>query len=354
MLSIRGQRSVTKGNVKCPRCTTESKKTERPEGKCPKCGYGFVFDPPNPLSDYAISQLIDKLSSSGMHSFTREQLVCEVERGILKKGLGRNGAIGVGVVLGFVCLVITGVITSAVGVAGLLAAIPLLLLDLFLVVMLIRGAPRHASEASDLVRTYLGAVGPPAKMISERAHPAEQNANQATAREFDLESYGFDRIVAVQHHVIVDMLVANQFHVQHNAAIVSFDGYPSHVARLVGKQIGSGQVNAPVFVLHDASPVGLLEAHRWLGSGWLGNTPVVRVGLFPAQSARLRPQVPISPTVMTMPDGTSVNVDSQVPLAALRPVQIMNLLLNAFQKGADEGSTLVFWESSDGGSYDFG
>lgn len=340
--------------MKCPRCSNDSKKTDRPEGKCPQCGYKFVFDPPNPLSDYAFNQLVQKVSSGGVHAFTREQLICEVERGILRKDASAVVAVVLAIVLTIGSIVITTVAATAVGPLGVLVIFPLTIVIVLLVVKMLRGKPKYAPEAATIVKTYIDQTGLPVKMIPERAHPAELNPSASAAREFDLESYGFDRIVAVQHHVIVDMLVANQFHVQHNAAIVSFDGYPSHVARLVGKQIGSGQVNAPVFVLHDASPNGVLEAHRWLGSGWLGNATVVRLGLFPGQSERLRPQLPIDPQKLTLPNGTSVDVTTQVPLSALRPVQIMNLLLNAFQKGVADGSTLILWESSDGGSYDFG
>ena len=344
--------------MKCPRCTTDSKKPERPDGKCPRCQYRFVFDPPAPLSDYQVWTAIQRVNSNGTYRYTHEQLVAEVERALLKKSREgtRGGYIALGAVGAILGLVFSIIMLSNGIFLALLVTVPFGGASLLFAVFSGRFVKLQdrAIDALQIVKTYASGAAVPGLLPKPETKPLP--ASQAAAREFDLESYGFDRIVAVQSAAIVDMLVANQFHVQHNAAVVSFDGYPHHVAQLVGRQISSGQVRAPVYLLHDCSAQGIKAAQTWMGSGWLGNTPIFRPGLFPNMVTRVHPRDTVTPAqTITLPVGASVTIDAEVPLHALRPVEIMTLLVNAFRQPEPETGLVVlsYTEASDG-SYDFG
>jgi hypothetical protein len=157
------------------------------------------------------------------------------------------------------------------------------------------------------------------------------------------------------------MLVKNQFHFQHNAAIVSFDAYPRHVADLVAKQLQSGTSHARVFLLHDASSEGYAAASNWARSSFAQRATLVKVGLSGAQVKSIIPRRPATapPPHGLSPADTELLRFGQVPLSALRPEQLMTLLFNAFVKMDQPMAPAVFlgvvdFESASDAAYDFG
>ena len=337
--------------MRCPKCVKDTTKKERSGGRCPSCGWEFRFDPPAPLSDYEVEHAILAVSHDGAHRYTRDQLVAEVERVLVRRSTriyeGEAQAVLSSQSSPFVWvlalgLVIVGLVLLAVFQE--LCGTPLLLLAvLILVSRLFRRDPAVVAaevrakiepfdvRASGIVDRYLGRDVPSLLVQAPESGVSRDQSRHAPRREFDLESYGFDRVIVVQGDENVDMLVKNQFHFQHNAAIVSFTGYPHHVASLVQRQLEAGDSAANVFLLHDADEAGVQLAQRWREAAWTEKARVHVVGLTFVHVAKLLLRrswgglpLPSEPSSIS-----GYPPDSRVPLAALRPEQMMTLLFNA-------------------------
>jgi hypothetical protein len=169
-------------------------------------------------------------------------------------------------------------------------------------------------------------------------------------------------VIVVQGDDVVDMLVKNQFHFQHNAAIVSFTGYPKHVSELVARQLEAGESEAKVFLLHDASDEGHRLAAIWRASPFAKNATLIEVGLSRTHAERLLPRRrPLRFDDAAVPEADRPFLRSTlVTLAALRPEQMMNLLYNAMS-ASDRGTVAGIGvqaadelEAVSDAAYDFG
>ena len=364
----------------CPQCTTASTKRERVDDKCPKCGRLFRLAPADTtsISDYEFEKALSQLSSKGAHKFTRAQLVAEIERHLVRhktKWLETMiSAISENTIVPWF---IAGAALVVAGIGILTGAIPIVIIALVVAVLcsfyaIGRDSPEVAREkleaqrttadfgaASVLVQRY-SQVGPIAGLLEQRRWLTE--GREKNTREFDLHSFGFDRVIVVQGEDTVEMLVANRFHFEHNAAIVSFSGYPQHVAEIVAKQMKSGHTRAHVFLLHDASTEGYRLAEQWRKSDWAKAAAISRVGLAPRQV----------PKVLPVHASTGGDVPSWVPtsdaewlrassinLSALRPVQTMTLLFNAITEverrdASTTSDVIVGFDVASDSTYDFG
>jgi hypothetical protein len=354
--------------MKCPKCSKESTKKERVGGQCPQCRWAFRFDPPEPLSDFEMEHAIQTVSANGTFRYTRSQLVAEVERVLVKRATriyeneaqsvlesDRSFAVWYFVAgllaVGSICLFVfremcgTPLLVMAVGVA----VFRLLRRNADVVAAELRAKiPTDDPRASTLTDRYLAGqnltllvdaptpTSTPAEIASRELGPVAQR------REFDLESYGFDRVIVVQGNDLVDMLVKNQFHFQHNAAIVSFAGYPRHVAELIDREISRPGSEASVFLVHAASAEG-----RGLVRSFREKYTMVKqmydVGLSEAHVATLWPRRAVLDSRPASPgagDGAAEARENVphlpfcVELAALRPKQLMTLLFNALTRAA--------------------
>jgi hypothetical protein len=336
--------------MKCPQCQHDAKKSEREGSVCPQCKRRFRLDPPvSGLSDYAVDAIVKKLTDNGAHKYVKRQLVAALERRLVASARGTRRVFSV--LLG---------VSSLVLVAGALLTVwPLVLGATFFSLFFALGAFTSKADptVAPLVASVFGTT--PGEVAPRELQPAKRGA----AREFDLESYGFDRVIVVQGDDLAEMLVANQFHFQHNAAIVSFDGYPAHVASLVDKQLHASPTTT-VVLLHDASALGYELAEAWLVRRKLAPSRVIRAGLVPRQADKLSPKHAGSghaPKIRGLPaaDATWLAASS-VSLAALKPGQVMTLLFNAIQRKPGEALATVHGAESDflivgsDGGYDFG
>lgn len=369
--------------MKCPKCRKDSTKKERAGGKCPACGWEFRFDPPEPLSDFEVEHAVQAVSRGGAHRYTRAQLIAEVERVLVKRATriyeGEAAAILESTSSPFVWLFALGLAVAGLVLLGIFqerCGTPLIALSvLVLIFRLFRRDPAlvaaevrariqpYDPRAAGIVDRYLGRDVPGLLVEPPDVGPSREDSARAPHREFDLESYGFDRVIVVQGDENVDMLVKNQFHFQHNAAIVSFTGYPKHVASLVRRQLAENAAQAHVFLLHDADGEGARLASNWRTSSGAPAERVHDVGLTAQHAARLLPRRPLGSGGVTTAEATDGGdaPDYRVELAALRPEQMMTLLFNAMS-AVDRGSSSAtpaiavgddFDHASDG-AYDFG
>lgn len=335
--------------MKCPACQTDSKKTERTLSACPKCARLFKLDPPIAgVSDYAVDAMIEKLTDRRTYKYAKRQLAAVIERRLTGK---RRKVRVVGAVLASIALA-TATIAGAAELYPLLIGVAVLLLIALLV---FATAGFDPASVGMIVNTF----GPTPLQVEPRRGPPPRTGG---VKEFDLQSYGFDRVIVVQGDDIVEMLVQNQFHFQHNAAIVSFDGYPAHVAALVDKQVYENQAT-PIVVLHDATADGYGRAAHWLAARRVAAPRITRAGLTPRQVAKVRPHgapVGVAPKGLTPKDASWLAARG-VTIAALKPGQVMTLLFNAMQRpptprlaSASGGDDVGFFVVDADGGYDFG
>jgi hypothetical protein len=330
------------------------------------------------ISDYEFEKAIAQLSNKGAHKFTRAQLVAEIERHLVRhkhKWLeAMISAISDNTAAPWVFAGLA-LIVGGIGVAA--QAIPVVVIGGVVAVLLClyaigRDSPELArqkleaqrttedtSAAAALVQRYFdgGAI---AGLLAERRWLTE--GREKNTREFDLHSFGFDRVIVVQGEDTVEMLVANRFHFEHNAAIVSFSGYPKHVAEIVANQMKSGHTRAHVFLLHDASTEGYRLAEQWRQSDWAKSATISRVGLAPRQVPKVLPIHASTggelPSWVPVEDMAWLR-SSSIRLSALRPVQLMTLLFNAITEverrdASSGGDVYVGFDVASDSTYDFG
>lgn len=365
--------------MKCPKCGTDSTKKDRAAGggRCLQCHRTWVFDPPSPLSDLQVSEALAKLSKQGTLRYTREQAVCEIERTLAKRehGLARVAAIArANATPAKIALAASpfAALFFAFGFSPWAAILPGLV-GVGALITLLRAPSRERAVAEAEAKMLPRALDANAESITRiflDADPQElcvaRRLERATAsrKEFDLSSYGFDRVVVVEHDDLVDMLVANQFHFQHNAAILSFSDYPRQIADLVHEQLRRSPEAATVYVLHDASSEGYERGDRWLADAQANPQRVVRVGLSPRQVERLGPKhAATKPPRPDAPEALRTFLaQHRVSLHALRPEQMMILLFNAMTATdrvdavIDPGGVVFVgdWSEVADAPYDFG
>ncbi|MCI5210899.1 MAG: hypothetical protein D3910_19420 [Candidatus Electrothrix sp. ATG2] len=95
--------------------------------------------------------------------------------------------------------------------------------------------------------------------------------------EKDLFDYGAERIVIVERRLLVDLLVKNGFHADHNALIFSRDGYPAYIVQHAQKMLKEDS-SLPVYLLHDASDASDTEMVMYFKKKLSGRT-VIDLGI---------------------------------------------------------------------------
>ncbi len=230
--------------MRCPECRHDQK--HKDGVRCQRCGYQFVFrKKPDQISDFALRQIIQRLSDNGQYAFTATQLALEIGRFWRKKNLGPLG-----------CSVIA-LIVSAIAATGAYpvwgwpgpALAPLAILPL--AVWLGRRGKNSIAihKARQIVKQY------------HQAHPIHELADGAAFRQptptvdFHDPHYAPERILVVERDELVDLLVRNRFHLTAKAAVVSRTGYPEQVFAAC-QEFLRNHPQTPVQVVHDASLQG--------------------------------------------------------------------------------------------------
>jgi hypothetical protein len=110
-------------------------------------------------------------------------------------------------------------------------------------------------------------------------------ATLAATPDPSVTAYSFDRLVVCNRPSIAQILLENQFHFEHNCAILSITGYPENVCDTVLEMVRRNP-DLIVYAFHDASPDGVNLIHRLRSeSRWFPDTTVkiIDVGLLPRQ-----------------------------------------------------------------------
>jgi hypothetical protein len=323
--------------VKCIHCGTDSKYSERSDGRC-KCGKKFAFEPKtgDRFTDAGFKSAIDAVSLQGQIRWGVEHLYYELCRRLLNRGWWKIWS-------------------------------------------LLRGSrPRFArlelSTFDGLWQRWKTAHGMPPGLIVRKADPAASKP-----READIGDYSFDRAVICDRARTVDLLIANNFHFENSCAVLSIGGYPQGPFETVRTMLKRNP-KLHVFALHDASIPGCAMAHTLANDPlWFnGQAPVTDVGLRPSHAGPFRGL--FLPPDRSVGPGQGIGADELLwlnsyllELAAIRPEQVLKRLFRAinFKEDSTSGSgdsgggggTHVYYDEqsfssdaadSDGGADSFG
>jgi hypothetical protein len=286
--------------VKCIKCDSENNLKERKasNGRCKGCGHEFAFDPKVmsgvDFTDRFFQHMLAHLSVNDTLFFTPRQLYYSFNhrRNARKKHpLQVAGGCALFAVIG---LSIAAYVTVGFSVVGFVA---LLAIAGFCVALLISGDLRKRlsgvrPQALDITPDKVDAWykrwskinGPDAKLLPS---PKSQERTKLGIPPLnaELRKYSFDRAVVCDRLEIAQCLIANNFHFEHNCAVLSVDGYPHDIFATVMDMLRSNP-SLSVYALHDASAQGVELTHilrtrpEWFG----GSTATVYdLGLLPRQ-----------------------------------------------------------------------
>ena len=194
------------------------------------------------------------------------------------------------------------------------------------------------------------------KAMITRAHTRGTPA-PARKLEADIADYSFDRAIICDRARTADILLANNFHFEHNCAVLSVDGYPEAHFETI-RQMLKRNPRLGVFALHDATAKGCRLAHKLVtDTAWFAALgKVTDVGLRPRHAKAFTSMfLPHQGPLVQIGEGISeaeaewLNKQT-LELAALRPEQVLKRLYKAMHRddsdnGGDSGSS---GSSSDG------
>lgn len=312
--------------MRCPECKHNQK--YRDGTRCGKCGYQFVLikKKGDGLSDFALRQIIQRLSDGGQQTFTVTQLALAICRSWRQK---KGALVG--------CGVVTMAVALLIGLAQhvFLGLVVFMILSAIIVAGWWRRGRLPFHKARGLVDRY------------HQAHPitalADGQAFRQQATPIDLESpqYAPERILVVERDDLVDMLVRNRFHLNHKTAVVSRSGYPERVFAAC-REFLRNHPDTPVQVLHDASLPGFgLTAQLAADPKWqfarqrLTDLGISRAALDGGSSLPwLPPDASRRSGTLSADPAKMLRAGRRVPVDYIGPKPLLNLLGAAVVGGA--------------------
>ncbi len=326
--------------MKCVNCGTDNNLEERTanRGRCKNCNHVFAFDPKagSTFTDVFFDRSLKMISNDNTLFFTNKQLVYSLEKRLRVKSSGNSpgACLGIGIFITvFLRLWIIGIPLSILGAIwgsvtqefssktrkiyaamvqflGLFSMVGSIIYSLILVgsnemkfgVFLIgigvglfliyfgqrqRNRSNYRSQKFNIVtpeavnnwlNRWTDINGYVEKMLPP---PREESSNIEVSS--DISAYSFDRVVVCESADIAQFLIANNFHFEHNCAVLSITGYPQSIFNTVMEMLRRNS-DLRVYAFHNASPrgVGLLDRLR-TSNNWFANSEVViyDLGLFP-------------------------------------------------------------------------
>jgi hypothetical protein len=184
----------------------------------------------------------------------------------------------------------------------------------------------------------------------------------------EVSAYSFDRLIVCDHAAIAHLLISNNFHFEHNCAILSIDGYPQNIFDTTMEMVRRNP-ELKIYALHDCSVPGVQLIHKIRTQpGWFPETelPIIDVGISPRQAiaaqtlavrqVKTSAQLPIAvQNTLTADERTWLEAGCYVSLQSLTPQRLMQILTRAIatsqtalDSGIDSGGA-IFIMGDDGG-----
>lgn len=280
--------------MKCIRCGTDNKLKDRTDnnGCCKQCKHRFVFDPKSEsgtemnFTDPFFASVLTAVSAQDSLYFTPRQIYYLFNDRYVKRKKTLTGAGCLLIVAAVVFFFLAGAVSPFFFLLSLAALIGGILLLLPPVQRRLRARqPKETAVSSEQLNRWLErwsqVNGPLAKLLPP---PAPQQAPAQVSSE--VTAYSFDRVVICQHAAVAQFLIANNFHFEHNCAVLSLNRYPQSIFDTVMEMLRRNP-ELSVYALHDASFFGVQMGHRLMtDERWFRDFPNVRMidlGLMPRQ-----------------------------------------------------------------------
>lgn len=268
--------------MKCPQCQSKQKHSQGMN--CVSCGYQYVINPKTSgsLSDNKLQVLASNVSGNGTYHFTYHQLLGYFLRRTLAEK--RRGS----VILAVICVVavpimwvvdlrfcmVVPIIVFLGSMLSLWGRLPVAKPDVALRVQMDKALDDWKAAGRELE-----------KMITKPTlhEPPPDWPDR------DVYDYGVERILVVEHDLLVDLFVLNGFHTLHNALVIAESGYPDYLLPRL-QQLLQERADLPVYLLHDATPDGVAMQDRIHSATDLpfGEHPIVDLGLMPQDVAMIQ------------------------------------------------------------------
>jgi hypothetical protein len=115
--------------------------------------------------------------------------------------------------------------------------------------------------------------------------PPPQTFSLPAAPNPQVTAYSFDRVVVCDTPEIAQLLISNNFHFEHNCAILTIDGYPHSIFDTTMEMLHRNP-DLQVYAFHNCTPKGIELTHRLRAEEkWFPNPtiPIIDVGILPRQ-----------------------------------------------------------------------
>jgi hypothetical protein len=297
------------------------------------CGRRFVFDPAadNGMTDGKFQAIVDSASNKGRYYFTPNQLYAAYCRKLARKpalgsALALLAASIASGILGWLGFIGPGAIWNFVAMATFFLGAVLLIRHMVAGRNML---PREAFQR--FVQVWIDAGNPLDKMLTEPAlhqPPPEWP-------EPDIYDYGVERVLIVEHDLLVDILVRNGFHAQERALIISQNGYPEYIRKRLERILAGS--NPPIFYLHDSAPEGAVPGSSQ-ARALVAGRELIDLGLFEADIKQINSLKKLS----------AEKFNGRIPADAMVFTGLANILAAALLHGA--AFSQVFSQPADSGS----
>lgn len=323
--------------MKCPKCSHNH--GVKYGMTCGGCGYEFAFSPKDRttsgLTDGRFEACIRTASQNGTTYFTRNQLYAVFCRRM-------SGSPGKQMGCGLIVLVIAGVLAMT-GVWPFAIIAGLMGLVIFFGGVQTSRRKFTPQHFDGLLDTWLSGGRPIDRLIEEPSlHDPPPDWSEP-----DIYDYGVERILIVEHDILVDLFVKNGVHAEQRMLVLSETGYPEYLLP-VARRLLDEQPSLSVFLLHDATTHGAAMEERVLASGLLplGSHQITDLGMFPMDFQKLKRTKRFDPD----------NSHRALPVDAMMlPFMTMGIGA-AMAEGVPLGTMIQQQQErgTDGGSSDFG
>jgi hypothetical protein len=224
------------------------------------------------------------------------------------------------------------------------------------------------TELQDWLKKWQQVNGPINHLLTNPVLGAASNNPDS-----EVTAYSFDRLVICDTTQVAQLLIANNFHFEHNCAILTIDGYPENIFDTVLAMFKRNP-QLVVYAFHSATPQGVKLTHRlntdiiWFKSR---DVIIIDLGLQPKQvlnsprhlhiecsqdSAQaalgLPPQVRES---LTQTELAWLDEGNYVELESFSPRRLIQILKHGIATGgaldissSDDSSTIIYGVESFG------
>ena len=263
--------------MKCVECGRDSKKKDRESnrGRCPSCHHTFVTEPTNDgLTDMAIRNAENVVSSHGTFYFSKQQLYYQLQR-LLKKKQRIASRVLIIAGLIFLGLFITGLVLH-----NFLSAFSFVCLLPMLIALVIKIKYGKCLGKLDALLDKWILINPHDKLLSIPKYSANFSTQSA-----HLDDVSFDRVLICDRNDTVDFFLGNLFHFHYSCPVLGGNHYPAGICDDMLRRLKQNP-NVKVFLLHDYSPTGYAFVRKMkTDPKWFGDRRynIIDLGLNVAQ-----------------------------------------------------------------------